>query len=76
MKTLKDIKNVAGQYGLSANVAPNHGDSFNVPYFEVPASDLKEMIRTDFDSLELPDVKIMIDDLSKEEIEKEIENLP
>jgi superfamily II DNA or RNA helicase len=57
---------IGNNYDRAVQIAMALGTLGKTTYME--KAYLKEMIRTDFDSLELPDVKIMIDDLSKEEI--------
>lgn len=57
---------IGNNYDRAVQIAMALGTLGKTTYME--KAYLKEMIRTDFNSLELPDVKIMIDDLSKEEI--------
>lgn len=57
---------IGNNYDRAVQIAMALGTLGKTTYME--KAYLKEMIRTDFNSLELPDVKIVIDDLSKEEI--------
>lgn len=57
---------IGNNYDRAVQIAMALGTLGKTTYME--KAYLKEMIRTNFDSLELPDVKIMIDNLSKEEI--------
>lgn len=57
---------IGNNYDRAVQIAMALGTLGKTTYME--KAYLKEMIRTDFVSLELPNVKIMIDDLSKEEI--------
>ena len=57
---------IGNNYDRAVQIAMALGTLGKTTYME--KAYLKEMIRTDFLSLELPNVKIMIDDLSKEEI--------
>ena len=57
---------IGNNYDRAVQIAMALGTLGKTTYME--KAYLKEMIRTDFVSLELPNVKIIIDDLSKEEI--------
>ncbi len=57
---------IGNNYDRAVQIAMALGTLGKTTYME--KAYLKEMIRTDFNSLELPDLKIVIDDLSKEEI--------
>lgn len=57
---------IGNNYDRAVQIAMALGTLCKTTYME--KAYLKEMIRTDFDSLDIPEVKIEFDDLSKEEI--------